>query len=204
MPVLHWSPRSPYVRKVMVALHEKGMADQVTRVRTPVDPMAPLVGFLPTNPLSKIPTLETDEGQVLFDSHVICRWVDRNGRGGPVLFPGDLIDERNEALGTGLIDVALPWLVETRLRPEALRSQALVEGWRTKMNAVLDWLEARMPDLQARSFDIGHLSIGVALCYLDFRFGAEEWCKGRPLLSAWHAGFSERPSVRATAFQDET
>ncbi len=203
MPVLHWSPRSPYVRKVMVALHEKGMADQVTTVRTPVDPMVPLMGFLRTNPLSKIPTLETDNGEFLFDSHVICRWVDRNGRGGPVLFPGDLIDERNEALGTGLIDVALPWLVETRLRPEALRSQALVEGWRIKMNAVLDWLEARMPDLEARSFDIGHLSIGVALCYLDFRFGAEDWRKGRPQTAAWHAEFSERPSVLATAFQDE-
>lgn len=203
MPVLHWSPRSPYVRKVMVALHEKGMADLVAKVRTQVDPMAPLMGFLGTNPLSKIPTLEIDDGQVLFDSHVICRWVDRNGRGGPVLFPGDLIDERNEALGTGLIDVALHWLVETRLRPEALRSTSLVESWRIKMNAVLDWLERRVPDLEARPFDIGHLSIGVALCYLDFRFGPEDWRNGRPLLAAWHAEFSKRPSVRATAFQDE-
>lgn len=204
MPVLHWSPRSPFVRKVMVAMHEKGIADQVTTVRTPVDPRAPLAGFLGTNPLSKIPTLEIDEGEALFDSHVICRWMDRNGRGGPVLFPGDLIDERNEALGTGLIEVAFNWVVETRMRPEALRSDVMVTAWRVKMNATLNWLEARVSELQDRSFDIGHLSIGVALCYLDFRFESEDWRRGRPQLAAWHEDFSQRPSVRATAFQDET
>lgn len=204
MPVLHWSPRSPFVRKVMVALHEKGMADHVSTVRTPVDPRTPLASFLGTNPLSKIPTLETDEGEALFDSHVICRWVDRNGHGGPVLFPGDLVDERNEALGTGLIDVAFNWVVETRMRPEALRSDTMVAAWRMKMNAAVDWLEGRVLELDARSFDIGHLSIGVALCYLDFRLGPEDWRKGRPQLTAWHATFSQRPSVRATTFQDET
>jgi len=95
-------------------------------------------------------------------------------------------------------------VVETRMRPEPLRSDAMAAAWRIKMNAAVDWLEARVPELQARSFDIGHLSIGVALCYLDFRFAAEDWRKGRPGLAAWHTEFSQRPSVQATAFQDET
>ena len=203
MPLLHWSPRSPYVRKVMVALHEKGLADQVTCARTHVDPMVPLLGFMDKNPLSKIPALELEDGQVLFDSHVICRWADRHGNGGPDLFPQSLISERDEALGTGLIDVALPWLVEARLRPVALRSDAMIGVYRTKLNAVIDWLEAYVPDLQSRPFDIGHLSIGVALCYLDFRFADETWRQGRPRLTEWHADFCQRESVQATQFRDE-
>jgi glutathione S-transferase len=203
MPLLHWSPRSPYVRKVMIALHEKGLIDQVTTVRTHVDPMIPLEGFMDINPLSKIPTLELEDGQVLFDSHVVCRWVDANSSVGPKLFPSDLVAERDEALGTGLLDVAVPWLVEARMRPAALRSDALMTAYRTKVNRVLDWLERHVPDLEARPFDIGHLSIGTALCYLDFRFAAEDWRKSRPNLAALHRDFCTRASVKATEFQDD-
>lgn len=201
--LLHWSPRSPYVRKVMIALHEKGLADQVTVVRTHIDPMIPLLGFMEVNPLSKIPTLEIGGGQVLFDSHVICRWADRQRQTSPTLFPHDLIAERDEALGTGLLDVAVPWLVEARMRPETLRSAEMITTYRTKVRRALDWLERHARALEARSFDIGHISIGTALCYLDFRFSSEDWRSGRPTLAAWHAGFCERPSVAATEFRDD-
>jgi glutathione S-transferase len=203
MPLLHWSPRSPYVRKVMVALHEKGLAADVRTVRTHADPLIPHKGLMAVNPLSKIPTLELDDGTVLFDSHVICRWADRTGQTGPRLFPDDLTAERDEALGTGLLDVALPWLVEARLRPAALRSEDMIAVYRTKMNRVADWLEAHVTALEARPFDIGHISIGVALCYLDFRFEAEGWRTGRPLLAHWHKTFTARPSVQQTGFQED-
>ncbi|KRW95232.1 glutathione S-transferase family protein [Paracoccus sp. MKU1] len=203
MPLLHWSPRSPYVRKVMVALHEKGLANEVRTVRTHADPMILHRELMQMNPLSKIPTLELEDGTVLFDSHVICRWADRAGSGGPYLFPGAIEAERDEALGTGLLDVALPWLVETRMRPEAKRSAELVTVYRCKLNRVADWLEGHALRLAERPFDIGHLSIGVALCYLDFRFDAERWRDGRPRLAEWHAAFCARPSVRATTFHDD-
>lgn len=203
MALLHWSPRSPYVRKVMVALHEKGLAEQVRTVRTHADPMIPHDGLMQVNPLSKIPTLELPEGEVLYDSHVICAWADRTGKTGPTLFPGDLVAQRDEALGTGLLDVALPWLVEARMRPEAQRSEEMIAVYRKKMNHVADWLEGYAPTLMARDFDIGHLTIGVALSYLDFRFDAENWRQNRPALAQFHAGFSERPSVRDTAFRDD-
>lgn len=206
MPILHWSPRSPYVRKAMLALHEKGLADRVKILRTHADPMIPHEGLMEINPLSKIPTLELEDGRVLFDSHVICRWADQEGGSGPRLFPegaAGLEAERDEALGTGLLDVALPWLVETRMRPEAQRSAEMVAVYRTKLRRAADWLEAHAPRLEARPFDIGHLTIGAALSYLDFRFDAEGWREGRPKLAAWHAGFSARPSVQATAFRDD-
>ena len=206
MPLLHWSPRSPYVRKAMVALHEKGLADGIRTVRTQADPMIPHAGLMRINPLSKIPALELEDGRVLFDSHVICRWADGRSAAGPRLFPDGaaLLDaEQDEALANGLLDIALAWLVETRMRPEGQRSAALVEVYRTKLAHVADWLDARVAELDARPFDIGHLTIGVALCYLDFRFGAEDWRHARPRLARWHEGFSARPSVQATGFRDD-
>ncbi len=207
MPILHWSPRSPYVRKAMVALHEKGLADKVETVRTHADPMIPHEGLMAINPLSKIPTLELEDGRVLFDSHVVCEWADLESADGPQLFPAGpaarLEAERDEALGTGLLDVALPWLVELKMRPEEQRSAQMLTVYRTKMNRVADWLEGHAARLAERPFDIGHLSIGVALCYLDFRLDAEGWREGRPALAEWHAGFAERPSVQATSFRDD-
>jgi glutathione S-transferase len=206
MPLLHWSPRSPYVRKAMVALHEKGLADGVRTVRTYADPMIPHEGLMRLNPLSKIPTLELDDGRVLFDSHVICRWADEQSEAGPRLFPcgaGQFEAERDEALGNGLLDVALAWLVETRMRPETQRSAELVTVYRTKLIRTADWLEAHVPVLEQRPFDIGHLTIGVALAYLDFRFASENWRDGRQELARWHAIFSERASVLPTAFRDD-
>ncbi|WP_102224612.1 glutathione S-transferase N-terminal domain-containing protein [Acidimangrovimonas sediminis] len=207
MALLHWSPRSPYVRKAMVALHEKGLAGTVKTLRTHADPMIPHAGLMEVNPLSKIPTLELDDGRVLFDSHVICQWADLEGAEGPRLFPSDpaarLEAERDEALGTGLLDIALPWLVELKMRPEAQRSAQMLAVYRSKTAKVCDWLESHAARLRERPFDIGHLTIGVALCYLDFRFDAEGWRDGRPALAQWHEGFAARSAVQATAFRDD-
>lgn len=204
---LHWSPRSPYVRKVMVALHEKGIADRVETVRTLADPIFPPESFFPVNPLAKIPTLERGDAPVLVDSRVIVEWADQQTENGVRLLPADpearLVTLRDEAIGTGLIDVAMTRLIEAVLRPEDKRDERIVAACRKKAAAVLDWLEAHAPALAARPFDAGHIAVGVALCYLDFRFAADNWRDGRPALAAWHAGFAERPSVVATAFRDD-
>ncbi|TKW65464.1 MAG: glutathione S-transferase family protein [Paracoccus denitrificans] len=207
MPLLHWSPRSPYVRKAMVGLHEKGLADRVDTTRTAADPMVPHEGLMEVNPLSKIPTLERDEAPAIWDSRVILEWADMTGTTGPRLFPADpearLLALRDEATGTGLLDIALAQLIETRLRPAEQQSAALIAANRRKMTSVLDWLEANIESIAARPFDAGHLSLGVALCYLDFRFAAEDWPGSRPRLAAWHQGFRARPSVIATEFRDD-
>ena len=202
MPLLHWSPRSPYVRKAMVALHEKGLAETVRTVRTYADPMIPHPALMQLNPLSKIPTLELEDGRVLFDSHVICRWADGQGTTGPRLFPeeaGRLDAERDEALGNGLLDIALAWLVETRMRPEPQCSAELVTVYRTKLQHVADWLEEQVPALDGRPFDIGHLTIGVALCYLDFRFASLDWRADHPNLAKLYAKLALRQSFVDTS-----
>lgn len=205
--LLHWSPRSPYVRKAMVALHEKGLADEVETVRTHADPLIPHEELMRINPLSKIPTLERGDAPAIWDSRVVAEWADHVGGTGPRLFPEDfeprMIALRDEATGNGLMDVALPWLVEERLRPAEQRSDAMIAVYRRKMHSAADWLEARIDEIAARPFDIGHVAIATALAYLDFRFAHENWQESRPKLAAWHKDVMTRPSFEATTFRDD-
>lgn len=196
--VLHWSPRSPYVRKVAIAAHELGLQDRIDRVRTVVGGTTPHPALMRENPLGKIPTLVLADGTVIYDSPVVCEFLDRLAGGS--LFPGDwparLVALRWQALGSGMLDVSLLRLGE-RGRAEAMRSGAHEALWVGKIVCCLDALEGEAAALAGTAFNIGHIAIGVALGYLDFRFGAEAWRSGRPRLAAWHAGFNARPSVAA-------
>jgi len=207
MNILHWSPRSPYVRKAMVALHEKGLIGETRIVRTAADPLIPHEGLMKINPLSKIPTLEREGADPIFDSRVIMEWADVTGVTGPQLFPAEPEARWRtlsfEAVGNGLLDVALPWLVEQRMRPEDMRYPVQLASYRRKLDSVADWLEARVSELSGRPFDAGHIAIAVALSYLDFRFAAENWQGNRPALAAWHDGIKARPSMQATEFHDD-
>lgn len=207
MTTLHWSPRSPYVRKVMVALHEKGLVDQVNTVRTLADPILPPVDFFATNPFGKIPTLERDGELPLFDSRVIMEWADIESQQGPRLFPSApkerLAMLRHEAIGTGMLEVGVTLLIELRMRTKEQCDDRVVQSNFAKFEAVLDLLENEVETLIDRPFDGGHLSIGVALCYFDFRFQDRNWRNGRDRLAHWHGEFCKRPSVMATEFRDE-
>ncbi|MEG3116904.1 glutathione S-transferase family protein [Salinicola sp. 4072] len=207
MNTLHWSPRSPYVRKVMVALHEKGLMDQVVTRRTVADPILPPLDFLPINPFGKIPTLERPGLPPLFDSRVILEWVDQTGTQGPRLFPSDpeerLATLRYEAIGTGMLEVGVTLLIETRMRRKDQIDERVVEANLKKFEAGLDVLESEAEIIESRPFDAGHVSIGVALCYYDFRFGDHNWRQGRSNLAAWHYSFCQRSSVAETEFSDE-
>lgn len=205
-PLLHWSPRSPYVRRAMVALHERGLAEAVETVRTHADPMIPHDGLMRANPLSKIPTLELADGRVLYGSSVIALWADGEGSG-PQLFPTEraarLVAERDSALGEGMLDIGLSWLIETRMRPPEQQSAQLVAVYQRKLAAVADYLESYVAELRQRPLDMGHVTLAVALAYFDFRFPDVGWRTGRTALDAWFAQVSGRPSMTATAFRDD-
>jgi glutathione S-transferase len=196
---LHWSPRSPYVRKVMIAAHEMGLQDRLRTVRTVVGGTIPHRELMRINPLGKIPTLELEDGSVLYDSPVICEYLDTL-HDGPTLFPVAWPERgvalRRLALGDGMLDAALPWLGE-RFRPPEKQSQPHMDLWRTKLLASVDALEHEAEALGHGPLTIGHVGIGVALAYLDFRFDELHWRDGHPRLAEWHASFSQRPSVLA-------
>jgi len=200
---LHWSPRSPYVRKVVIAAHELGVQDRIDRVRTVVGGTTPHAELMRENPLGKIPTLVLADGTIIHDSPVVCEALDRMAGG--TLFPQDwaarLVALRWQALGSGMLDISLLRLTE-RNKPEAMRSAAHQALWEGKILCSLDWLEGQAGALAATPLNIGHIAVGVALGYLDFRFAAEDWRAGRPGLAAWAAGFNARPSVAANLPQE--
>jgi glutathione S-transferase len=200
---LHWSPRSPFVRKVMIVAHERGLADRLSCVRTVAAMTKPHAELMKDNPLSKIPTLVLDDGTALYDSPVICEYLDALD-GKPQLFPLEhgarILALRRQALGDGFLDLLV------LARNEKLRTQpdgAHLESTAVRTAAVLDGLEREAVALAAGTLTIGHIAIGCALSYLDFRFAEDNWRRQHPRLADWHDGFAARPSVQATLPVDD-
>ena len=201
---LHWSPRSPFVRKVMIVAHERGLVDRLDCVRTIAAMTTPHAELMRDNPLSKIPTLVLDDGTALYDSPVICEYLDAlDGR--PQLFPRDreprMIALRRQALGDGFLDL-LVLARNERLREQP--SDVHLRSAAARSAAVLDCLEREAQALMTNAFDIGHIGIGCALSYLDFRFAEKDWRQSHPGLARWHADFAARPSVEATRPVDDS
>src|SRR5690349_496535 len=148
---LHWSPRSPFVRKVMLAAHELGLTDRIERVRTVVRMTRPNPDLLPDNPLSKIPTLVLADGTVLIDSVVICEYLDALAGSG-ILFPPSGRERwtalARHALGNGLLDILILWRNE-RDKPQGKQLPELLASFALKTRATLDRLEHGATDLAA-------------------------------------------------------
>lgn len=197
---LYWSPRSPYVRKVMVFAHETGLAGRIEKIQTLVSMTAPNRDLMKVNPLAKIPTLITDDGQVLFDSSVICEYLDTL-HGGEKLFPTEPARRwpalRWHAFGNNMLDNLILWFNELR-RPEAQRSPETLAAFDAKIRNALSVLDGEAATLQEWAPGIGHVAIGVALGYIDFRFAGLGWRKGHDRIAAWHRGYAARPSMQAT------
>jgi glutathione S-transferase len=197
---LFYSATSPYVRKVTIAAVEKGLDGRIERVPITVAPHQPSPDFgRRHNPLMKVPTLVRDDGSVLYDSIVICEYLDSLGE--PTLFPpsGEARWDalRRNALADGLLDAALLLRYET-LRPAELHWPAWIEGQRLKIELALAAAEQEAASLP-QVFDIGQVALACALGYLDLRFGELRWRSAHPALAAWFAVVSERPSVRGSA-----
>jgi glutathione S-transferase len=196
---LYHSPTSPYVRKVMVLLMEAGRADAVTLVPaagTPVDPQTMPVA---QNPLGKIPCLEREDGPSLYDSRVICRYLDATLKAGMYPDAPRLWDTLVlEATGDGILDAAILMRYETHVRPGERQFEPWLEGQWAKVDRTLDALEGRWMAHLHGPLDMGQVAVACALAYLDFRHEARDWRKGRPALEAWEAKIAARDSFRAT------
>lgn len=202
---LHWSPRSPFVRKVDILIHERGLDARIERIRSPVSMLAPNPDLMALNPWNKIPTLVTDEGLALFDSDVICEYLDGLGdepRLIPPPGPARWKALRWSAFAGAMLDALVLWRNE-QARPEPLRLQRLMEVFDLKVRAGLRALEHEAAELAAAPFGIGQIALGCALSYLDFRFSAFQWRRGHDRLAAWHAELDRRPSFVKTAPIDE-
>ena len=195
---LFFSPASPFVRKVMVVAHEHGVADGIEKLPSSTWPTRPDPTVMAENPLAKVPTALLPGGEALYDSRVVCEFIDAENGG--TLFGTGAARWRNlvdQSTADGLLDAALLIRYETIARPADLRWDDWIAGQYAKMNAALDRMQARVGTWADR-VDIGTITTGCALGYLDFRFPDFDWRGSRPELAAWFAAFGARPSMTAT------
>jgi glutathione S-transferase len=202
---LYWSSRSPFVRKVMIFAHECGLAARIECERTLVAMNRPNAALLPVNPTGKIPTLVLDDGSALYDSTVICEYLD-SLHAGPRLFPASGTARwtalRRHALGNNLTDNLMLWRNEM-LRPQAQQSPELLAAFEMKVRNAVAALDQEAPALTAGPVDIGHVAIGCALGYIDFRFAHLGWRAGHDHIAGWYETFARRPSMLHTAHVDQ-
>ena len=196
---LRYAPNSPYVRKVLIVAIEAGLEDRIEKVPTNVTPLEENSEVAAENPLSKIPSLALDEGGPLFDSRVICEYLDSLGdhpRVFPAPGPARWAALRQQALADGILDAAVACRYETMFRPADKRWPPWIEGQMRKVRQGLDALEDGCDGLRG-AITIGQVAVACALGWLEIRL-AEDWRAQRPALSGWFDAFSERPSMKAT------
>ncbi len=186
---------SPYVRKVRVALAELGMTDQVELVPSGGTPGTLNQETSGKNPVGKIPALIMEDGEPLFDSRMILRYL--NDHAGGSLFPaGDWAMVRRESTAEGMLDAGLLLRFETFARPEEFRWSGWIEGQWQKVNQCLAALNKDVAELGR--VDAASITAGCALGYLDFRFPDHSWREGHDGLAKWYEEFRKRPSMEST------
>lgn len=179
------SPASPYARKVRLTARIKGLADRIEEIATATnEPENPELRKV--NPLSKIPALITDDGLMVYDSAVICEYLDAQAPA-PVLFPADPAKRWpvlvQSALGDGILDAAILLVYEKRFRPENKWVPAWMDRQQAKIDGAVAHLEAAPPAFDGQP-DYGTLTIACALGYLDFRHEGK-WRGNAPKMVAW-------------------
>lgn len=198
MKLFH-SPASPFVRKVVVLLHELEKTDAVELITITTNAFDSHAGLKAANPLGKIPALQRDDGITLYDSRVITAFLDDLWEGG--LYPagsGRWETLALEATGDGIMDCAVSMAYEVRLRDASQQSPEWVEAQWSKIDRTLDALNARWMSHLTGPVGMGHISVACALSYLDLRHDARGWRNGRGALAAWYETFAARPSMQAT------
>jgi glutathione S-transferase len=193
---LRYSPTSPFVRKVRVTAIELGLDSRIERV--PTNTADPTTDLSKENPLGKVPSMTLDDGMVLYDSAVICEYLDSlvENRLHPAAGPSRWAALRREALADGIMDAGVLVRGEI-LRPPGEQSVSFVARQKAKMTTALDALEGEADEFDDH-LDIGLISIACALGYVDFRFDADKWRQTRAKLACWYDRFAQRPSMRST------
>lgn len=208
---LFYTLGSPYARKVRIVAREKSLAGSINEVLVN---LADAPDLIRTNPLGKIPALLRADGFSLYDSPVICAYLDSIEIEHPVVdslglhssasdVPLIPIDHdarwlvlRAEALADGVLDAAVACVMESR-RPAAEQSSTMVKRQHEKIVRAIDEMEKQL-SLLPSAFNLGHIAFISVLGYLDFRIPELAWRSRAPQLTEWFVKADERDSARAT------
>ena len=192
---LRYSPTSPFVRKVVVLAKELGIENKIELQRTnTTDP-----DLATQNPLGKVPSLLLDDGSSLYDSPVICAYIDSANKFHPS-GPARWTAARRQALADGIMDAGVLGRGEI-LRPAGEKSEKFIALQKAKLNNSMDALE-KEADNFGEGIDIGLIAVAAALGYMDFRYASENWRSTRPKLARWYDRFAQRPSMQTTVPKD--
>lgn len=194
MKLFH-SPTSPFVRKVMACAIARGIDGRIETV--PCNPHESPAALLVVNPLSKVPCLIADDGLALFDSPVICEFLDSIGDAAPMFpaaGPARWRALKQQAAGDGILDAAVGRRGEQAKPREAGRA-----AWMARQKAAIDrTLDQIEGDPPHGTLDIGTITLACALGYLDFRFAAEPWRPEHPRLADWFARLAANQALART------
>ncbi len=200
---LYYTSTSPFVRKVLLTAHELGLVDRLELTVLRPSPLAPDPVLSLTNPLSKIPALVLDDGSTLYDSRVICEYLDglRGHDDGPRLVPASGAERwrtlRLQALCDGILEAGILVFYERLQRPTELQWAPWLDGQTAKVRQGLDALEGEV-EAWSGPVDAAQIAAGATLGWLEFRNAVGDIRQGRPRLGAWYEAFSQRPSMQAT------
>ena len=193
---LYFSAASPFVRKVMVVLHETEQLDDVDIHDVQTTAIAPSDDLKSSNPLAKIPALDRGNGSALYDSRVICAYLDH--RAGSKLYARSWDTKVLEATADGIMDAAVLMTYERRLRPEGMVWEDWIEAQLGKVLGACSALNDHWMAHLKGPLDMGQIAVACALAYLDFRHPSSGWRDGNEELADWFAEFESRPSMQAT------
>ncbi|MBL4768529.1 MAG: glutathione S-transferase [Rhodobacteraceae bacterium] len=196
---LYHAGASPFARKVVVVLHETGQLGDVEIIDTSLSPFAPQEDYLAKNPLSKLPALERPDGPSLYDSRVICAYLDDRGNGG--LYPDGNTRWDTlvlEATADGIMDAGVLMVYEARFRPEDKQWPEWVDAQWSKVSGAIKALNDRWISQLTGPIGIGQIAVACALGYIDLRHGDRNWREGNDALAAWYGEFETRDSMVAT------
>jgi len=206
---LLYQTHSPYARKVLVFAHEVGLARDIEVVHHETSPTRRNEEVYAQNPLGKVPVLLRAGAPSLFDSNVICEYLD-TVHSGRRLIPREGEPRwqalRLQAIAQGLAEAGSAYRWETVRRPAELRYAPLRDGYADKLSASYDWLERNLDD--STELNVGHVALATALSWLEFRelpgFRVAGGGGRRARLTNWFETFAARPSMQATPLSGQT
>lgn len=199
--VLFHAPLSPFVRKVLLVLHETGQLDRVRLQTVNISPVSGDEQLNQDNPIGKIPALRLEDGSVLHDSRVICEYLDSQHVGNPLIPREGSARWRRLTLASqadAIMDAAVSSRYESFLRPEDKRWDGWLQAQSQKIRRGLVDLEQHHLAEIASGFDIAAIGVACALGYLDLRHPEFGWREQQPGLAEWYAQVSQRASMLAT------
>ncbi|WP_368185392.1 glutathione S-transferase [Aestuariibius sp. HNIBRBA575] len=189
------SPASPFARKPRIVLRETGQLDQTQEVLVHTTPFDTADEVAAANPLGKIPALVRNDGPTLYDSRVICRFL--NDRAQASLYPATRIWEMLtlEATADGLMEAAVSMTYEARFKGTKGASGDWIDTQWAKIDRTLDTIESQWMSHLEGPLNIGQIGMASALAYVDFRHDSRKWRAQHPVLAAWEAEFAKRPAM---------